>query len=67
MHGSWKLIQTLLSAELIDEFRLWRFPVAVGSGKRLFGEGTVLTGFNLKKIGSTANGVTTRIYSRIST
>ncbi len=67
VHGSWKLIQTLLPAELIDEFRLWTFPVAVGSGKRLFGEGTVLTDFKLKKTGSTANGVTMSIYSRIAT
>ena len=40
VHGSSKLIQTLLRGELVDEFRLWTFPVVVGAGKRLFAEGT---------------------------
>ena len=40
VHGSSNLIQTLLKNDLIDEFRVWIFPITIGKGKRLFGEGT---------------------------
>jgi dihydrofolate reductase len=39
--GSTDLLQTLLKADLIDEYRLFVFPLVLGSGKRLFGSGTV--------------------------
>ena len=64
VHGSWQLIQTLLSHELIDEFRLWIFPVLVGPGKRLFGQNTVPTGLTLIKTKTTTNGVMMSIYRR---
>ena len=47
VHGSGNLIQTLLRHELIDEFRLWTFPVVVGRGKRLFSDGTIPAGLKL--------------------
>ena len=41
VHGSPGLIQTLLEHDLIDEYRLWIFPLVLGKGKRFFGAGTI--------------------------
>ncbi len=65
IHGSWELIQTLLTHSLIDEFRLWTFPIVVGSGKRLFGQGTVPANFQLLKSNTTSGGVVMGIYRLI--
>ncbi len=67
VHGSWQLIQTLLSHELIDEFRLWTFPVVVGNGKRLFGQDSVPTDLTLVRSRTTSNGVIMGIYRRAGT
>jgi len=64
VHGSAELIQTLLRHNLIDEFRLWTFPVVVGDGKRLFGEGAAPANLMLVQMGSTANGVVMSVYRR---
>ncbi|RBL89807.1 dihydrofolate reductase family protein [Chitinophaga flava] len=40
VNGSGKLIQTLLANDLADRLHIWTFPVTIGSGKRLFAEGT---------------------------
>ncbi len=55
VHGSGDLVQTLLRHDLVDEYRLWVFPVVVGSGKRLFAEGTVPSALRLvdSKVSST--------------
>ncbi|MXV80432.1 MAG: dihydrofolate reductase [Chloroflexi bacterium] len=64
VHGSAELIQTLLAHGLIDEFRLWVFPVVVGGGKRLFADGVVPGNLRLVRSGSTGNGVVMAVYRR---
>jgi dihydrofolate reductase len=64
VHGSPGLLQTLLRHDLIDEFRIWTFPVLLGSGKRLFGDGTTPAGLKLVESGVSKTGVTTSIYRR---
>ncbi|HEX8860048.1 MAG TPA: dihydrofolate reductase family protein [Actinomycetes bacterium] len=55
VHGSANLIQSLLRNNLVDQYRLWIFPVVIGSGKRLFAEGTIPSGLKLvdSKVSST--------------
>ena len=50
--------------DLIDEFRLWTFPVRVGSGKRLFDETGGTRDLTLVKSDRTPNGVVMSIYRR---
>ena len=52
--GSTNALQTLLQNDLIDEYRLFIFPVVLGSGKRLFGTGTVPVA--LKQVESITSG-----------
>jgi dihydrofolate reductase len=52
--GSTELLQTLLRNDLVDEYRLFVFPVVLGSGKRLFGSGTVPAA--LRRVESIATG-----------
>jgi dihydrofolate reductase len=47
VHGSGDLIQTLMSHDLIDQYRVWVFPLVIGSGKRLFSGGTIPVGLTL--------------------
>jgi dihydrofolate reductase len=64
VHGSCELAQTLLAHDLVDELRLWIFPIVLGAGKRLFGSGAVPADFNLVKTDNTSNGVVMAIYRR---
>jgi dihydrofolate reductase len=62
VHGSPGLIQTLLKHGLIDEYRLWIFPVVVGTGKRFFGEGTIPAALKLVSSKVSKSGVTINVY-----
>jgi dihydrofolate reductase len=62
VHGSSNLIQTLLEHGLVDEFRLKIFPLVLGSGKRLFGDGTVPAGLELVRSKTTSTGVVVATY-----
>jgi dihydrofolate reductase len=64
VHGSWNLIQTLLEHDLVDEFRLWIFPLVLGEGKRLFADGAVPRGLKLLDSTVSTTGVLTATYER---
>ena len=64
VHGSPGLIQTLLKHDLIDEFRMWIFPVVIGTGKRFFGDGAIPAGLKLVKSKVSKTGVTINTYQR---
>jgi dihydrofolate reductase len=62
--GSGKLIQTLLKNDLVDELRLRIFPVTLGTGKRLFAEGTIPAAFELIDSQALPSGVILANYKR---
>jgi dihydrofolate reductase len=57
VHGSGNLVQTLLRHALVDDFRLWVFPLVLGSGKRLFADGTIPAGLTLVESTVSTTGV----------
>jgi dihydrofolate reductase len=64
VHGSPGLIQTLLEHDLVDEFRMWIFPVVIGTGKRFFGGGTIPVALKLVDSEVSKTGVTINVYER---
>lgn len=64
VHGSCQLIQTLTADDLIDEFRLMIFPVVLGTGKRLFGDGARPSGLTLTDRAISSTGVVVATYQR---
>jgi dihydrofolate reductase len=57
VHGSANLIQTLLKHDLVDEFWLKIFPVTLGTGKRLFEQGTIPAAYTLVDSKTSPTGV----------
>ena len=64
VHGSGDLLQALLRHDLVDTLRLWHFPVVLGSGKRLFGDGTVPRAFRLVDTMMNTTGAVLHVYER---
>jgi len=64
VHGSGDLIQTLIRHDLVDEFHLLVFPVVVGPGKRLFGDGTIAARLKLADTTAMKTGVVVSTYAR---
>ena len=64
VHGSGDLLQTLLKHNLVDTLRIWLFPVVIGTGKRVFGEGTIPGSFRLVDTQRTTPGAVLHVYER---
>ena len=64
IQGSGDLIHTLLANGLIDEIRLMIFPLLLGKGKRLFGDGAMPAAFRLIKSQASTTGVIMATYER---
>ena len=62
--GSGELIQTLIEHDLVDEYRLWVFPIVLGQGKRLFAGGAVPAALKLVDTKKSSTGVTIHSYER---
>lgn len=65
VHGSARLVQTLLEHDLVDRYRLLVYPVVIGTGQRLFNEGTAAT-LKLVDSKSFSSGVVALIYEPVS-
>jgi dihydrofolate reductase len=64
VHGSARLVQTLIEHDLVDELRLMVFPVVLGSGKRLFGETSDKKRLRLVDSKVVGDGVAIVVYAR---
>lgn len=65
VHGSANMAQTLFKHDLIDELCLMTFPIVLGTGKRLFAEGSTPRAFELMESLVTSSGVVFTYYKRV--
>lgn len=64
VHGSGNLVQTLLKHDLVDELWLKTYPLTLGSGKKLFEDGTIPAAFKLMESSVSSDGVIFANYKR---
>ena len=66
VHGSGRLVQTLVENDLVDRFHLMVFPVVLGAGRRLFGETSAKKPLKLVSSETVGDGVTIAVYEPAS-
>lgn len=64
VYGSGNLVQTLMKHDLVDEFWLKIYPLTLGSGKRLFVDGTIPAAFKVTESQVSATGIIIVNYKR---
>src|SRR6185503_18318310 len=64
VYGSANLVQTLMKHDLVDEFWLKIYPLTLGSGKRLFAEGTIPAAFKVTEGQVSPKGIVIVNYER---
>ncbi len=64
VYGSANLVQTLMKHDLVDAFWLKIYPLTLGSGKRLFVEGTIPAAFKLTESQVSPGGIIIANYER---
>jgi dihydrofolate reductase len=65
--GSGNLMQTLMKHDLVDVFWLMIYPITLGSGKRLFADGTIPAAFKVTESTVGSNGVIVMNYEHAGT
>ena len=66
VHGSGKLVQTLLENDLVDRWHLMVFPVVLGAGQRLFGATSAKKPLRLESVETVGDGVSICVYTPVS-
>lgn len=64
IYGSANLLQTLFKYDLVDELWLKIYPLTLGSGKRLFADGTIPAAFKVTESQISPNGIIIANYER---
>jgi len=64
VYGSANLVQTLMKNDLVDEFWLKIYPLTLGSGKRLFVDGTIPAAFKVTESKVSPSGIIIVNYER---
>lgn len=64
VYGSANLLQTLFQHDLVDELWLKIYPLTLGSGKKLFADGTIPAAFKVTESQISPNGIIIANYAR---